>query len=138
MALLRFIGTKNSKKQVKKRFRELVYGLLDLSIALILFLPLFAVKTEGVIQSVSLINLCSVQSYVKNAYYIVTIAMIIMGVLTLALQNCNVLLWIKVKTPTSIMLGIISVILFVISLQPYAAVFAFVLLIIKASLLIIS
>ena len=44
-------------KQQETRFKDLVYALLDLSIAMLLFLPFFAENTEGVIRSVSLIML---------------------------------------------------------------------------------
>ena len=62
--------------------------------------------------------------------------MIIMGILTLALQNCQWVAWVKSRTMISLMLGAIAVLVFIISSQPYAAVFAFVLLVIKALMLI--
>ena len=123
-------------KQKEKHFRDLIYGLLDLCIAMLLFLPFFAKKADGIIQSVSLIVLDGVQPYLKTAYFAVVISMIVMGVLTLVLQNCQAAAWIKSKTMISLILGAIAVLVFMISSQPYAAVFAFVLLAIKALLLI--
>ena len=122
-------------KQKEKRFKDLVYALLDLCIAMLLFLPFFA-ENNGVIRSVSLIALEGVQPYLKAAYFIVVIGTFFAGVLALALQNCQKAFWTKSKTNISLMLGAISVLLFVISSQPYAAVFAFVLLLIKAFILI--
>ena len=61
--------------------------------------------------------------------------MIAMGILTLALQNCRQLIWEQNKHIISILLSVLSVCLFIISRQPYAAVFAFVFLIIKAFML---
>ncbi len=123
-------------KRKEKRFRDLIYGLLDLSIAMLLFLPLFAGKADGAIQSVSLIALGGVQSYLKIAYLIAVTVMTVMGILTLALQSCQAIAWVKSKTTVSLTLGALLVLLFMISSQPYAAVFAFVLLIIKALMLI--
>lgn len=123
-------------KQKAKHFRDLIYGLLDLSVALLLFLPFFAEKTEGSIQSVSLITLDSVQPWLKTAYVTVVIVMIMMGALTLALQNCQGAVWLKCKTAASLIPGSISVLLFVISLQPYAAVFSFISLTMKAFVLV--
>ena len=123
-------------KRKEKRFRDLAYGLLDLSIAILLFLPLFAEKSGGAIQSVSLITLGGVQPYLKTAYLAAVIAMTVMGILTLALQNCQAMAWIKSKTTVSLTLGAILVLIFMISSQPYATVFAFVLLTIKALMLI--
>ena len=129
------IAEEDSKRK-EKHFRDLIYGLLDLSIAMLLFLPFFAEKSDGAIQSVSLITLGGVQSYLKIAYLAVVIAMTVMGILILALQNCQAMAWAKSKMTVSLILGALLVLLFMISSQPYAAVFAFVLLTIKILMLI--
>ena len=129
------IAEEDSKRK-EKHFRDLMYGLLDLCIAMLLFLPFFAEKADGTIQSVSLIALGGVQPYLKIAYLVVVIAMIVTGVMTLALQNVQTTAWVKSKTAASLTLGASLVLLFMISSQPYAAVFAFVLLTIKALMLI--
>ena len=129
------IAEEDSKRK-EKHFFDMIYGLLDICIAMLLFLPFFAEKTDSVIQSVSLIALGSVQSYLKIAYLIIVIAMIVMGVMALALQNVQTTAWVKSKTTISLILGTILVLLFMISSQPYVAVFAFVLLAIKAFILI--
>jgi len=123
-------------KRKEKHFRDLIYGLLDLCIAMLLFLPFFAEKADGMVQSVSLISLDGVQLYLKIAYLAVVISMIAMGILILALQNCQGAAWEKSKKEVSLMLGTIAVLSFMISSQPYAAVFAFSLLAIKVFLLI--
>ena len=123
-------------KRKEKRFCDLIYGLLDLSMAMLFFLPFFAEKADGASQSVSLIILGGVQPYLKIAYLAAVIAMTVMGILTLALQNCQAMAWVKSKTTISLTLGALSVLLFIISSQPYAAVFSFVLLTIKALMLI--
>lgn len=123
-------------KRKEKHFRNLVYGLLDICIALLLFLPFFAEDADGIIQSVSLIALDGVQPYLKTAYLAVVSGMTVMGILTLTLQNCQAIAWVKSKTTISLTLGALLVLLFMISSQPYAAVFAFVLLTIKALILI--
>ena len=123
-------------KQKETRFKDLVYALLDLSIAMLLFLPFFAEEADGIIRSVSLIALDGVQTYLKTAYLSVVIAMTAMGILTLTLQNCQALFWAKTKTTASLALGAIFVLLLMISSQPYAAVFAFTLLAIKSLMLI--
>jgi hypothetical protein len=67
----------------------------------------------------------------------VTIAAIILsGVLTLALQNWQNPFWMRHKSKLSLFFNAVGALLFVISLQPYAAVFLFIFLIIKALMLI--
>ncbi len=119
----------------EKRFLDLTYGLLDVCIAMLLFLPFFAGGTEGSVQSVSLIALSTVRLYLKIVYLVVVMSMTSMGILTLALQNYQATAWVKIKRIISITLGVISVLLFMISSQPYAAVFAFALLAIKVLML---
>ena len=129
------IAEEDSKRK-EKHFQDMMYGVLDICIAMLLFLPLFADKTEEVVQSVSLIALDGVQPYLKIAYFAVVISMIVMGILTVALQNFQWVAWLKSKTTISLILGAIAVFVFMISSQPYAAVFAFALLAIKALMLI--
>jgi transcriptional regulator with XRE-family HTH domain len=123
-------------KQNEKHFCTLVYGLLDLSVALLLFLPFFAECDNEIIKSVSLLSLEAVQPYMKAVYLAVVGAIILMGIATLTLQNLKAASWVKIKSATSLILGGCAVMLFIISSQPYAASFAFVLLSIKALMLI--
>ena len=58
------------------------------------------------------------------------------GILTLALQNCCQRLWTQSKSVLSLSLSAGGVCLFIISQQPYAAVFVFAFLIIKTLMLI--
>ena len=103
---------------------------------MLLFLPFFAENRSGVIQSVSLIKLDGIQLYLKAAYFAVVVVIFFVGVLTLALQNCQKAFWLKSKTNISLLIGMASVLLFVVSSQPYAAVFAFAQLAIKVFILI--
>lgn len=125
-------------KRKEKRFRDVFCGLLDISIAMLLFLPFFAERVDGKIQSVSLITLGGVQTHLKITYLTMVALTVLMGILTLALQACQATVWLKCKTAISLALGVVSVLLFIISLQPYATVFAFVLLAIKVFMLIKS
>ena len=129
------IAEEDSKRK-EKHFCDVIYGLLDICIAMLLFLPFFAEDADGIIRSVSLIALGGVQNYLKIAYLVVVIAMIVMGVITLALQNIQTTAWVKSKTTISLILGATLVMLLMISSHPYATVYAFVLLAIKAFILI--
>ncbi len=122
-------------KQKEKRFRDLAFGLLDIGMAMLLFLPFFSANEYGVMLSVPL-TLARVRLYLKILYLVSVGATALMGVLTLALQSCQASAWLKSKTAISLALGAVSVLLFIMSSQPYAACFAFVLLAIKAMVLI--
>ena len=126
----------HDSEQKEGRYRDLVYGLLDCSAALFFLLPFFAQRSDGVIQTVSLLLLSEPQPYLRVLYLCFVVGMIVMGILTLSLQNCSHALWRRNKHKLSLFLNAAAVLLFMMSLQPYAAAFLFVFLAIKALILI--
>lgn len=123
-------------KQKENRIHDLVFGLLDISAALLLFLPFFGQKTGDLIQSVSLLALTDVEPYLRIIYFIFVSAIILSGILTLAFQNFEKSFRTENKRKISLILNAVGSLLFIVSLQPYAATFLFVFLAIKALLLI--
>ena len=123
-------------KQKERTVRDLVFGLLDCGIALLLFLPFFGQKADDVIQEVSLLVLNSIQSYLKIAYFVFIGTMILMGIALLVLQNYRQRLWTRYKSILSLALSAVGVCLFIVSQQPYSAIFVFAFLLIKALMLI--
>ena len=104
--------------------------------ALLFLLPFFGQKVNGAIQEVSLLALTEIQLYLKVLYLVIVTGMTALGILTLALRNSNCAFWIQNKSKVSLLVNAIGVFLFIISQQPYAAVFVFAFLIIKALMLI--
>ena len=123
-------------RQRERRIRDLVFGLLDICALMLLFLPLFAQRGEGVIREVSLLSLSEVSPYIRLSYFALVMMLVVWGILTLALQNCSKRLWIQMKSKVSLVLNVLGVLLFILSLQPYAAVFLFIFLIIKVLMLV--
>lgn len=123
-------------RQKENYFRDMVFGLLDCSLAMFFFLPLFGQNTSTGIQEVSLLSLTEIASYLKVAYLAVVIAMITVGILTLALQNCYKDVWVKNKRGVSLLLNAAGAFLFIISSQPYAAAFLFIFLAVKVLMLV--
>jgi transcriptional regulator with XRE-family HTH domain len=124
------------QKEKESAIRDLVFGLVDCGISLLLFLPFFGQKADGVIREVSLLALSEAQPYIKTAYISFVGIMIVFGIITLALQNCHQRLWTQSKSILSLTLSAVGVCLFIVSRQPYAAVFVFAFLIIKALMMI--
>ncbi len=123
-------------KRKENIFRDLIFGLLDTSAALLFFLPLFAQKTSLLIEEVSLITFTSISPYLKIIYLIIVSSLIVCGISTLSLQSFKNIFWIKIKRTVSLFLNIIGAIIFIISLQPYASIILFFFLIIKVLVLI--
>ena len=126
----------NDNKQKERTLRDLIFGLLDCGMSLLLFLPFFGQKADGVIRSVSLLALSNIQPYLKTTYIAFVSIIVVLGIMTLALQNCCQRFWTQSKSILSLSLSAVGVCLFIISQQPYAAVFVFAFLIIKALMLI--
>ena len=125
------LAAEESKRR-EARFRSLVYGLLDISLVLLLFLPLFREAVGEEVLSVSLFALAEVQAYLKILYILGIVGISLVGLLTVALQNKEIFFWERSKTVLSLTWGVVLVLLFTVSLQPYAASLSFVLLAVKA------
>ena len=125
----------DDNKQKEKNLCNLVFGLLDCSIVMFLFLPFFAYEFDGVIHGASLLQLYHISLWIRIAFFVFTALIFLCGLLSLAFQNLNNVFWVKNRSGTSMVLSACGVLLFIISRQPYAAVFLFILLSIKGLLL---
>ena len=123
-------------KQREKHICDMVFGLLDCSMIMFLFLPLFGQKVGEKIEEVSLLSLTGVAPYVTISYLVIVFAIILVGILTLALQNSEIPFWLKHKHKLSIILSVVVVSVFMMTLQPYVSQFSFIFLVIKAIMLI--
>ena len=123
-------------RQRENHLYDLVFGFLDLSTAVLFFLPFFGQRTEGWIQAVSLLMLEETAAYMKLAYYGGVIGLVLSGVLRLAFQNISPKVWLRYKNRGSFWINVVGILLFVMGQQPYAACYLFVSLLIKVLLLI--
>ena len=129
------IAEEDNKKK-EKQFFDLFFGVMDVCMAMLFFLPFFATREEGVITEASLLSLSGIDIWLKAAYIVAVSIVALQGVVTLALQNCEDRRWIRVKRALSVCLGGVAAVLFVLGLQPYAAIFALALTAAKALMLI--
>ena len=129
------IAEKDSHQQTQ-HIRDLVFGLIDCSVGMLFFIPLFGQQEGDIIRQVSLLSLQETSLFIKAIYFAIILLTVACGIATLALQNCSFPIWIKTKTVLSMVLTTVSVVIFIASLEPYVAFFTFVLLIIKGVLLL--
>ena len=108
----------------QNRFRDFVFGLLDCSCTMLLFLPFFGQAIDGVISEVSLLELATIAPYMKGVYLTAVIGMVCIGLLHIVLRNTGTTVF--DKNILSIGWNAGGVFLFIISPQPYAAAFLFV------------
>lgn len=124
------------RKQKESHVRDLVFGMLDCSASMFFLLPFFGQTADGVIREVSLLSLTEISSWLKAAYFVVLLGLIVWGILTLALQNCHRTVWVRNKRNISLAFNAAGALLFIVSLQPYAATVLFLFLAVKVLLLI--
>ena len=124
------------KRRFMRNFCDVLFGLVDLCTLLLLFLPFFSEKSEQNVIATSLLKLSDVQPYIKIAFFAVVILTFMWGVATLALQGLQLRAFRKYSNNISIAFGGGALLLFIVAQQPYAAVFVFVLLVIKAVFLV--
>ncbi|MEE1011858.1 MAG: helix-turn-helix transcriptional regulator, partial [Acutalibacteraceae bacterium] len=123
-------------EQKENHIRELVFGLLDISVSMLLFLPFFGQKVNDTMQSVSLLSLNGIAPYLRTVYLSAVIGITVFGILILALQKSQPSFLNRNKYRISLILNAVAVSLFIISTQPYAAILLFIFLVIKGIMLI--
>ncbi|MBR5527746.1 MAG: helix-turn-helix transcriptional regulator [Clostridia bacterium] len=123
-------------RQREKKFVALVFGLLDISVAMLLFMPLFGQKTHDMISGVSLLALTEIAPYLRIAYFVFVGFIALWGILILAMQNFGQNIVSRSGIKISLIVNAGGELLFIISSQPYTATLLFVFLVIKVLLLI--
>ena len=119
--------------QKENRMRSLVFGLLDCSIAILVFLPVFGQNEDGMVKAVSLISLEAATVWLKVCYFSIIFAAVAVGIFSLtAARHVN---WLRTLSLAFSMLGLL---LFILSRQPYAAAFVLMFLAIKVFILLKS
>lgn len=124
------------QKDRQDHLQSLLFGLLDICIAALLFLPFFGMKGESGIQAVSLLRLDGISQPVKLVCYDFVSSSCLLGILMLVLQNSTWRFWAQNKGLLSVLLSCFGVLLFIICNHPYAAVYVFCFMIIKAFFLV--
>lgn len=120
----------------EKNLRDYVFGILDISTFILFFLPFFADRAGEIITEVSLFYLTQTEAYLYILYFVLVLFLCSFGIVSLALKNKELPFFDKYKSRISLILTFVTSLIFIISLQPYAAGFLFVFLMIKVLILI--
>ena len=124
------------QKQRQNAFQDRIFGLLDLCMAMLLFMPFFADRTQETLRGSSLLMLSHPHPSLKSFYCLLVLASVTLGVLTLSFHTLQIHVWKKEKTAASLSISLLSGLLFTLGLHPYAAVFSFALLTVKVLMLL--
>ena len=129
------LAEKDSREK-KESLRNLIFSLLDLAALMLLFLPLFAQRENGVISEVSLLSLESLSPLSKGMYFGFVFLSALFGASTLILQGKTNPFWKKIKLPCSFVLSGAGTLIFILGLHPYGASFLLLFFFFKVLILI--
>ena len=105
-------------KQKEKHLQDVVFGLLDCSMVLFLFLPFFRQKAGEIIQAVSLLSLTGVSLWLRILYDVVILSMIAFGAVGLMLHSLLPTFLTQNTWQISFALNAAGTLLFIASQQP--------------------
>jgi transcriptional regulator with XRE-family HTH domain len=131
---LLFIAEKENKTNIKN-ICELLFGAVDLFYVLLIFLPLYPDTVNGFIYSVSLLNYTEISSFNKTIYWVMFLALLLIGATKIMFVKIRKEKVNKVVTVVSVVLNILIIFLFAITREVYALILVFLFLIIKGLLI---
>lgn len=131
---LLFIAEKENKTNIKS-ICELLFGAVDLFYVLLVFLPLYPDTVNGFIYSVNLLNYTEISSFNKTIYWVMFLALVLIGATKIMLTKLGKEKVNKAVTVVSVVLNILIILLFAITREVYALILVFLFLIIKGLLI---
>ncbi len=123
-------------RQKTRGLCHLAFGLMDCAMILCFFFPIFGQRINGLIYEVPLMSLTEIHWYIRLPYLAVVLFTIFWGIAALALQTYKGEVWRGCQRPISLFLSITGSLLFIMTLQPYAATLCFLFLLMKGILLL--
>ena len=131
---LLFIAEKENKTNIKN-ICELLFGAVDLFYVLLIFLPLYPDTVNGFIYSVSLLNYTEISSFNKTIYWVMFLALLLIGAIKIMFVKIRKEKVNKAVTVVSVVLNILIILLFATTREVYALILVFLFFIIKGLLI---
>lgn len=126
-------AAEEEKQELIGNYTSLLCHVLDVFMALLLFIPVFGNGADKL--SVSLFALSETPLWIKIVYAVIIGLTVLNGICGLIISRLDKPLWSKHRFITGIALSVIACLLFIVTRQPYAGVFCFAILMIKGWLL---
>ena len=127
-------AAENEKKETIGRYTALIGGLLDILTALLLFIPVFGNGENST--AVPLFGLTDTALWIVVVYGVIIGITVLNGISAVIISRLDKPVWNKHRLVTGVALSVISVLLFIVTRQPYAGLICFAILIVKGFVLI--
>ena len=119
-----------------QKMHNLLWGVLDLMALALIILPLYPNTINGHVYSVSLPGYAEAVSWKLVVYWILFVALILLGVAKILQTQCGIAKGQRLVTGCSLGLSILSVLILAMAREAYAVVVLFLLLVGKGVLLV--
>ena len=124
----------NEKREFANTYVSLICNVLDVLLAVLVFLPVFGNGTVSS-ETVSLFGLNGINPWVKAIFALIISITILNGICGVIITKFNKPVWNRHRLITGVFLSILSVTVFIVTRQPYAGVVCFSFLVIKGLLI---
>lgn len=130
-------AAESDRKAVVGKYVSLVCGVLDVLLAVLLFIPVFGNGT-GDPSSVSLFALTGISPWLRTVFAAFVSASVLNGICGVIATSFDAPTWSRRFLVAGMVLSVLGVAVFIATRQPYAGIICFALLVIKGFLLIRS
>ena len=124
----------NDKKEFVSKYISLICNVLDILLAILLFIPAFG-NGPSSSETVSLLGLSGIAPWLKTVFVVIIGITILNGICGVVIANLNKPTWSRHRLVTGVVLSILSVTVFIVTRQPYAGIVCFAFLVIKGFLI---
>ena len=121
-----------------QRICDLLSGAVDLLALLLIVLPLYPKTVDEYVYAVNLMTYGDVTGKTLTFYWILFIGLAVMGAAQIAVTKWGAAKYSRVLSDLSMTIGIAAVIYLALCREPYAATLAFLMIVIKGSLMLRS
>ena len=128
------IAAKDERQNTLRKFAGFICSLLDVFIAVLLFIPVFGNGPESG-TAVSLVMLTGISGWIKNLFFVLVIITVLNGICGAFISGMDKPVWSKHRIATGIALMVICSAVFILTRQPYAGIISFSILIVKGVLI---
>ena len=128
------IAAKDERKNTLRMYAEFICSLLDVFIAVLIFIPVFGNGPESG-SSVSLFMLTGISGWIKNLFLALVIITVLNGICGAIISGMDKPVWSRHRIVTGIVLMVICSAVFILTRQPYAGIICFFILVVKGILI---
>jgi len=124
----------NDKKEFISKYISLICNALDILLILLLFIPAFG-NSPASSETVALFDLNGINPWMKAIFILIIGIIILNGICGMIIANYSKPVWNRHRLVTGVILSILSVMIFIVTRQPYAGIICFAFLVVKGFLI---